>query len=86
MNSENQDGTVGWKKSMAQPRTNVERLIDTIFPAWPNLWQTIQGNTVEGEKFQNGDYPLIQDPALRRGQETLEDRIEKCKSVNDFLT
>jgi hypothetical protein len=60
--------------------------MDMILPAWPGLWIAIHGKTVEGEKSQEGPYPLVPKGALRHTKETLEERIEKHESVRDFMT
>jgi hypothetical protein len=66
-------------------RLTFEGLMDMILPPWPNLLQVIQSKTVEGEKQQPGDFPLIQEAALQYAHETLEERIETCESDGDFV-
>jgi hypothetical protein len=40
---------------------------------------------VKGEKLQDSDYPVIQEAALRWGQETVDEQIEKRDYRCDFL-
>jgi hypothetical protein len=69
MKIEDDQALMGSNHLCDRAQRNFQGLEDIIVPELPIIWQCVNDKHVSGEPWATGDYPLLQEAALRSAQE-----------------